>query len=255
MEIINGKKNGDVYQLSFWLSLISFFVIPVLLLIPFSVLIITKDQSLSIEEVLLALTYNSGNQEVAMNFLIKSTIIEFIGKIILLVILIGILRKIFVADLKRYRFNYLLNTLLIIGGAILIYFVGVAQVKIYELLGIEGESSNQALIETLINSEMRPLMFIMVVFFAPVLEELIFRKLLIGYLTQKLRWSLPVASLISVFSFALIHVIADPSSYIFIFQYLTLSAIITLSYVFSKNNIYVPIGVHLINNLLAYLLV
>lgn len=121
--------------------------------------------------------------------------------------------------------------------------------QIYMWLGIEGDSANQEIInEVLLGPGWWP-MVISVVLIAPFIEEMLFRKIFCGVCEHTCRFKPIVTILASTILFALIHV-ADLENLKFIFQYIPLAFVITFSYHYSKN-IYVPIAIHLLNNLLS----
>ncbi|HEY8445399.1 MAG TPA: type II CAAX endopeptidase family protein [Bacilli bacterium] len=242
MEIIRGKRNGNVYQISFWFSLIGFLLLPVIFLFPFLILLDIKDANFDLSN--LILYYQDSD------FQSKMIITQFIAEVVGIVIIIGFLKNIYIYDFKSLKDKWYYKLLIVVGGVILLYVTNIILITIYENLGIIGESENQNLVEEALASNMRGFMIIMVVIVAPIFEEVIFRKLLIGYLTEKAHLSDGVSFLISTFTFALIHVL-DPASIVYIFIYLALSAIITLSYFLSKKNIYVSTILHMLNNFLS----
>jgi membrane protease YdiL (CAAX protease family) len=81
---------------------------------------------------------------------------------------------------------------------------------------------------------------------APFVEEMIFRKFLIGFFEKTLKIPLIVSAILSAIIFGLAH---DFS--VFLLAYLPLALAISLSYAFSNRNVWIPIGVHFLNNLIA----
>ena len=90
------------------------------------------------------------------------------------------------------------------------------------------------------------------VILAPIFEEIVFRKLLF-YVFRK-NTKLPMWAVVLIVSclFAGIHV-TDVESFIFFPQYFVLALIITSAYAFTKENLYVCIGLHFLNNLVSVL--
>jgi len=242
MEIIRGKRNGNVYQISFWLSTIGFFIFPVILMLPFLILFSSKDPNFAIFKLATYLEDSS--------FQAKMLISQFIAEVIGIVMIIGFLKNIFIYDFKKLKDKWYIKLIIVVLGTVLLVLTTSILTEIYEALGIDGTSENQTGIEEALSSNMRVFMIIMVVILAPIFEEILFRKLLIGYLTEKAHLSDGISFLISTFVFALIHVL-DLVSIVFIFIYLALSAIITLSYMISKKNIYVSTILHMLNNFLS----
>lgn len=247
MELIKGKNNADIYAISFWASLGSFFFLPVIF--AFSVVgvaIFSGDIGFDLDAIQAFFDSES--------FMIMASLADVISKILPIVLIIVIFRQMFIREGRLFIINWKKNLLLIIGAYAFMYLMLIALNQIYIFFGIDGTPSNQEFIERLLASSMRPFMFVLVVFFAPFLEELIFRKFLIGYLMDKVRMSKWLAVFISAFVFAAIHIIGSPSDWVFIFQYLALAFAITIAYVVSGYNIYVAIAIHFINNLLSFLL-
>ena len=120
--------------------------------------------------------------------------------------------------------------------------------QLFEYFEIAGSSDNQSLIEFALASNTKALMYIAVVLFAPFVEDLIFRKTLIGVIEDKFKWPRLLGVFISAAIFSALHAID-----IFFVQYFVMALIITFSYYLSKNNIFVPIGIHFLNNSLILL--
>lgn len=121
---------------------------------------------------------------------------------------------------------------------------------IYQIFGVSGTSENESILQLMMQGSGKWLLLIAVVIFAPLCEEIIFRKLLIDTCEKSLNLKPAIAIAISSFIFALIHV-TDCASFVFIFQYLALAVPLCLVYHYSNNNIYVSILVHMANNLLV----
>lgn len=241
-QVFKKYNDSSVYTISFFLNLGWMFFSPVLLAIPFTILFLNQ---------------NGGRIELleSQEYLLGS----FVPQLISYVLPIGIIAVVFRKSLKKDAIEfgkkwYIYIFYIIIGLISIIMLSGLLNL-IYELLGIQGDSSNQEFIERAINSSLKPVVFLMVVFGAPIYEELIFRKFLFGFCEKTLKVNRWIAVTISSVIFAFIHVASDFSSYIFFFQYLALAIVITLSYTLSNNNIYVPVGIHFIQNLLSFLVI
>lgn len=184
-------------------------------------------------------------------FVILLFITEIVPKFLLLGGLIWLFRKTWQKDLLDFKARWTKYLVFIIVGIGLILFSTYVIGVIYEWIGIDGGSQNQELIETAMNSALRPLVFLLVVFIAPIFEELIFRKALFGFVELKLEYRKSTALIISTLLFAIIHV-PSLDNMVFIFYYLPLSFIISYAY-YKTDNIYLPIVLHFLNNLLAFL--
>ncbi|HHU55168.1 MAG TPA: CPBP family intramembrane metalloprotease [Acholeplasmataceae bacterium] len=251
MNLVKEIRNRDVYQISFWGTFLSYFIIPVILLIPFIFLIVTKTDYDFLTVMSIFIDQQNSSPDIMNKILIFSVIIEVVSRVIMIVLIVSFLKNYLIGDAKKFSKNLPINIVIIVGGFIAILLVNLLITLFYQLIGIKGDSANEEAVREMLNSNMRPFMVIVVVILAPILEELMFRKILIGFLIETLHLHKVVAFSISAFVFAFVHVIGDFQEIIFIIPYLALSIVITLSYAFSKNNIYVPIGVHFLNNLLA----
>ncbi|MGD9604842.1 MAG: lysostaphin resistance A-like protein [Bacilli bacterium] len=176
---------------------------------------------------------------------------QMLGEILLLGIFVVILWKHFIRDGKLFfskaNFGKYIGIILVGFIAINVAIVGLAE--IFELLKIEGTSENQSIVESMLSYDSKIFMIITTILLAPIVEEIIFRKLLFGVVEEKFHLPPIFAILISAVIFAAIHAVDA-----FFFQYLALALIIAGSYAYSKNNIFVPIGIHLINNALSVIL-
>lgn len=117
------------------------------------------------------------------------------------------------------------------------------------LITNSSQTENQAAIEQ--SNTQVPLLFSLLLLgvLIPLIEELVFRKILIGDLSQFINEKLCIA--ISLVSFALIHVntnIMDASSY------MPLAIIITAAYIISGKNLSYALSLHMINNIIGVVL-
>lgn len=179
--------------------------------------------------------------------------VQFLTYMPLIVILFYCLRHDLVKDFKEFIKN-IKHNLVIVGAAFAgMYALTIVVTIIYEVLGVTGESANENIINLLLDSPGKWLMIISVVVFAPIVEEIIFRKLFIDTCEEKFRLKPAFAIIISTVLFAFIHV-TDLESLKFIFQYMALALPICMAYHYSNNNIFVVTIIHIINNLMSVLL-
>jgi membrane protease YdiL (CAAX protease family) len=108
---------------------------------------------------------------------------------------------------------------------------------------VPGDATNQKLIESAVESSTGIFMVLSVFLLAPFVEEMLFRKFLYGIFEDKLRLRPLFAILISAILFAAMHAVD-----IFFFRYLPLALVLCIAYSLSKNNIFVPMGIHFLNN-------
>ena len=238
MEFIPGKKNEDVYAISFWVTLGWMFFGPVVFVIAYGTMY----------------AFKYGDVLDQTDYLNGIIITELIAKILPLVLAGLIFRKMFKQDFLNLKKNWLRYLVIFVGGCLILYFANEFLEWLYETLKVsQGTPSNQAYIEQILASRFNPVMFVIAVVVAPIFEELIFRKFLIGYLKNKTKLPNYAIYLISATLFAGIHVLNGIDDLIFFPMYFALSFVITLSYNRSHDNIYVASGIHFINNLLSFL--
>lgn len=120
---------------------------------------------------------------------------------------------------------------------------------VYELFGIVDTSENQETIDKALVGSGGVFMALSVALTAPFVEEMIFRKSFCDTLKYKFNVKDVITIILSTFLFSFVHV-ASIDNLIFIFQYIPLALVIVLSYYFTKN-IYVSIGIHLLNNVIS----
>lgn len=180
------------------------------------------------------------------------SLIQFLYQIPLFFFFIYIFKDDLKVDFEDFKKDKGRNIKIIIIGAISLLLATILVSIIYQLLGIEDISDNQEIIENSLLGGGGILMATSVVLFAPFVEEMLFRKSLCD--TLKYKFNVPdiITIILSALIFSFMHV-SDFDNLIFIFQYLPLALIIVLCYYFSKN-IYVPMTVHFINNLVSVLL-
>lgn len=175
---------------------------------------------------------------------------QFVSYMPVIVFIIIALFKDIKKDLKGMKKETGRNLLIVLVGSVILFASTILIANIYSLLGDEGQSENQNIIELLMRSNGLWLMLFCVVILAPFVEEFIFRKLIIDTCEKTFNLKPWIAIAISAILFAFIHV-SDLENIKYIFQYLALSVPLTLVYHYSKNNVCVSFLVHLINNLIA----
>ena len=242
-QIITGKDNGNVYTVSFLLSFGWMLFGPVLYLIPY-IILYSRINGITIDQFVESPAFMNG-----------SFFAQFLSYILPIALIAVVYRKVLKHDFKAFKKNALLSVAYIIGGFFIMILVSGILGTIYQALGIEGDSTNQLVIENAINSPLRIIVFLLVVFGAPIFEELIFRKFIIGFCEEKLKLNRWIALLLSATIFALIHVVTDLGSLVFFFQYFGLALVLNFSYTLSDNNIFVPMGIHFLQNLLSFIVV
>ena len=121
-----------------------------------------------------------------------------------------------------------------------------------DLLGVPiSESLNQLTIIAALQSEGTILMMISAIVFGPIIEELIFRKAIFGIFSKNTT-GLIVSSVI----FGTIHLVSEPSVASALVNgsaYFIMGVVFGLIYIKNDKNIYAPMIVHILSNLIAVL--
>lgn len=168
----------------------------------------------------------------------------------LVVFIVIFLCKDLIEDARKMKSDYKRNLLMVVIGFVSMLTLSYIVNIIYAIFGNDGTSVNESTLQLMMQSPGKWYLLIAVVIFAPICEEIIFRKLLIDTFEKSFNLKPGIAIAVSAFLFALIHV-TDCESFIYIFQYLALAIPLCLVYHYSNNNIYVSILVHMANNLLV----
>ncbi len=182
---------------------------------------------------------------------------------------------IFLILFKEYfieQFNYLIKHwrkifLIIVLGFSSMLAAAAASTTIMEYFGVTETSENQEALNMLMEGSLfdKISLFIFAVMLAPLVEELVFRKAIFGifdfknpYEKGKLKYIVHkvlvsgIAIFISSLVFGLIHV--TTGDFVQIIYYSGLGVILGVFYIIGNKNIYVPIIVHFLINLMVTLL-
>lgn len=95
-----------------------------------------------------------------------------------------------------------------------------------------------------------PFAFLMIVIAGPVVEELVFRHIIIGELGKKFNFI--VMGIVSAITFTLIHVTDAKSPFEF-GAYFILALSLVFVYLISGRNLAASIGLHMLNNLVSFI--
>ncbi len=184
---------------------------------------------------------------------------NFFIYLVLIVLLLVFLIKDLKTDFKLFKSLKIKKMLKIILLGYLFVFVGsylssfVSKFLSNALSIPMSESVNQMGIVRSLNSNGMIFTVISVIIFAPIVEELIFRKAIFGLIRNKY-----VALVLSSIVFAAIHLTAEASiahALISGVSYFTMGLIFGFIYIRNKKNITAPIIVHMLNNLISTLLI
>ncbi len=163
----------------------------------------------------------------------------------------------FKKEWPRFR-KRLYQSLGVVVLAIALMFIANMLINgILMLGGVEGDPENQAMLERLSAGawyDVGSLIFFAALF-APFVEEMLFRKVLYGFIRR--HWGVVAAILLNSLAFASIHVVTeltaiaeDPGALLMVLPYFSLGVVISFVYYFSNHRIFVAIGAHMLWNIL-----
>lgn len=181
---------------------------------------------------------------------VLSSINQFTSYLPILIFIFVFLINDLKEDFIKLKKDLLRNFLVFVIGSAVLLIASLVIATIYEAFGDTGQSDNESIIGLIIEGKGIVLMLISVVFIAPFVEEILFRKLIIDSCEKHFHLKPVFAIMISALIFAFIHV-SDAENIKYIFQYLAMAVPLCLTYHFSKNNVFVSTLVHFGNNLLV----
>lgn len=187
-----------------------------------------------------------------------AAVVSSIGNLLVYIVsLIGVgfyMRNYLVDDFNKIKQKPLYLILFMIIGAIVFY--GIAYGVDILISPFVGESANQtSIVNMIVNGGAIP-MFIAVVICAPIVEELIYRKVIFEYLDKKPIW---ISYVVSVLCFMLPHMLTTSGSLtswlVISIPYVVSAVMLAMLYHLSGKNIYVSWFAHFINNLVAFIMI
>ena len=116
-------------------------------------------------------------------------------------------------------------------------------------INFESLGQNQQAVQEITNSIPWYGSFFMLVIFAPIVEELVFREALIGVVDKDNKWLLVLMTILSIFLFTGAHMTTLADAIL----YLPLTLLIIYFYWRYHRNVAASIGFHMFNNLIAWL--
>ncbi len=143
---------------------------------------------------------------------------------------------------------------LIVGGFAMVYVAMiVSQILLQYVFGVGTSSENENMIGSMFSNNPLNLvlLFLLLCVFTPIVEELVFRKVIYNFFERKLGVIAAIAS--SGIIFGLMHVISY-GDFIQAIPYVLMGSVFGYVYYIGKKNIYITIGVHFINNLLSFVI-
>ncbi|MCG7338227.1 CPBP family intramembrane metalloprotease [Staphylococcus sp. ACRSN] len=115
-----------------------------------------------------------------------------------------------------------------------------------------SETQNELQLQVLFeNPKFLPFAFLLIVIAAPLIEEIIFRHLLIGELGKLLNFK--VMGIVSAVLFSLMHVSGATSPFEF-GSYIILATALVYSYINANNKLIVSFSLHMLNNFVSFII-
>ncbi|UXR48063.1 CPBP family intramembrane metalloprotease [Staphylococcus simulans] len=141
---------------------------------------------------------------------------------------------------------------LIIGGGIVVFTLNAGIGYLLEHVLHLDNTQNQAMIEAMFEHQwLWPFLFISIVVLAPIVEELLYRHVIIHELGKKIGNVL--ATLLSIILFAGIHMMYATSIYEAL-PYVMMGTVFSIVYLMSRKNLAVAILLHAFNNAIGFIL-
>lgn len=190
---------------------------------------------------------------------VAQSTVNFISYIFIAIAVLGLLYKDLAIDFKKLKkLKWHILTWVVVGfiAIYLLNFFNALYSQLFQkIFNYAPSAQNQDSVVSFLKKT-PVMMTITAVILAPVVEELIFRKSIIGLFKNK-----KIGVVVAVASFALIHLIPEIIALDFlgllhnIFSYLLPSIALTFVYMKSNKNIYIPMSIHMLSNLISVIVV
>lgn len=187
---------------------------------------------------------------------LKATFCNALGNMLvylfMFIAVVIINRKYLFAELKKIKEHPVSLLIIILGGFAFLYGITFAINYLYDMYNI-GVSTNQNAIVSYILDGNAFITFLATIIFAPLVEELVYRAAIFRAINNRV-----VSYVVSILFFALPHMLSTSTTplewFLLLIPYVFSGFMLALVYDSSKN-IYASWAVHLLNNLLAFILV
>lgn len=159
----------------------------------------------------------------------------------------------FKKDWEDFKRNKNQKISMIFTGFLLVYASLIFANLVLTLLGVSGTSENELLIQSLFSDSPLTLflLFLLLCVFTPIVEEVVFRKVIYNFIEPRSNYKVAIA--VTGLVFGLMHVISY-GDFIQSIPYVLMGLVFGYIYWKSNKNIYVTIGVHFLNNFVSWLL-
>lgn len=154
-----------------------------------------------------------------------------------------------------FRHHFRRHLLMVLLGLFLLFTFNLWVAQFMIAMGFDLGSANQDALIAM--AQAHPLtqgaVIVMAVLFAPLVEELVYRKGVFEWAEKK--GGMILAFTLNTFLFGLMHVLFDLGNFFSILPYLAAGAVLTYIYLLSQRVIWVPILVHMSYNLISLLVI
>lgn len=205
-------------------------------------------------QLVLVLYYGATNREVPMiKYEEFGGIAQDVSSIGLLFIFYLMHRRYLIPIAKERIKTAIKQWYLIIGGGIVVFTLNIGIGYFMEHVLHIDNTQNQAMIEAMFEHQwLWPFLFISIVIIAPIVEELLYRHVIIHELGKKIS-NIP-ATLLSIILFAGIHIMYATSIYEAL-PYVMMGTVFSVVYLMSRKNLAVAILLHTFNNAIGFILI
>ncbi len=150
-------------------------------------------------------------------------------------------------DFKRFKANWQSHLAKIVGGYFLVLGVLFLTSYILQILGVTDTSQNELTIRSMFEQDALQIFFLFMLLCVctPIVEEVVFRKVIYNFVEP--RTNKVIAIIVTGAVFGLMHVISY-GDFIQALPYIGMGFVFGYIYFWSEKNIWVTIGVHVINN-------
>ncbi len=195
------------------------------------------------------------SEEVQLAYYKVNALGNMFGYLLMLVVIAFYMRNYLIEDTIAVKKNYRFYLWFLPVSAVVFY--GISLLADWLIGNVVGVSENQQSIEGMISNGGAFAMFVAVVICAPIVEELIYRKAIFCIFEKQ---HIVISYIVSILLFSLPHMLttdfSNPGKWFLIaIPYLISALLLAVTYHLSKKNIYATWFVHMVNNLVGFILI
>ncbi len=259
-EIVERIKDNRKIILTVIIYLLVQFIVSGIIAIFIAVLYSSTHKEIDYNSLIEAIT-KSNIESLAENYknayILINAYTNFLSYLMIFIVLILLCKKFFIKDLEALLKKPKFYAIFIPVAAIAFLVISTCIDKFVSIWA--KANNNQSIIELMIRSENGWMIVIMVVLFAPIIEEFVYRFAIFRFTK---RFHIAISYIASTILFALPHVITTSIEEVGIgiwllqtIPYLASGLMFSLIYHKSNENLYASICAHMLNNLFAVILI